>query len=377
MHRGVGFAVSTSSRRCVGSFAQDTADPSNCGTVARNDAVMCTTDGAAGSDGEVDLDVINSDGFRLIVDDQLPQSVTIFWEAWGGSDITVAEVGDISEPAAGGDVDYTVTGFVSGATDQVVMLAGVQSVAAVNTAEAEASGMYIGYATGASGENIIVGGNADDSSATMDTDGWALAGECVGMVAKAGAATVEARASLTQFGTDNFRLNWAARNVTSRRSIFLAIKGGGWRVGETTIEMQTLNATTTISGLPFAPIGMSLISRGKAEQASNVTTGDDHMGWGCGSSTSSRRSMSVEDENAAAACEIDLAIEYDGALCRVGNNGTINSVVDIDAMNSDGFRLIVDLAGGVTATWIGYLAFGDAPLASLSASGWYGTMAGW
>ena len=42
LQRGGGFAVDTSNRRCVGSFSQDTAATSNCGTVARNDSLACT-----------------------------------------------------------------------------------------------------------------------------------------------------------------------------------------------------------------------------------------------------------------------------------------------------------------------------------------------
>jgi hypothetical protein len=244
----------------------------------------------------------------------------------------------------------------------------VQSIAAVNTAEAEASGMYVGYATGANGQNIVVGGNADDASASMDTDGFALSGQCVGQIAKAGAATVEARASFVQFGTDNFRLNWAARAVTSRRSIFLAIKGGGWRVGETTIDSTGLNNTTTVSGLPFTPKGLHAISRGPSEDASNVAVAHDRFSMGCGSSTSSRRGQCSLDINATASsvCEIVLAIEYDALLPYVNTSGALESLIDIDAMNSDGFRLIMDDADatGSTTRWIGYLAFGDAPAAA-------------
>lgn len=365
LQRGVGFASGTASRRCVGSFSQDTAATSNCGTVARNDAVVCTTDGAGGSDGEVDLNAINSDGFQLIVDDALPQNLTIFWEAWGGSDISDVTVGDISEPAATGDQDYTATGFVAGATDQVVMLAGVQSVAAVNTAEAGDSGFYVSYVTGTGTGQVVISGNSDDASATMDTDGYAISGECVAMIPRAGGATVQARASFTQFGTDNFRLNWASRGETGRKSVYMAIKGGGWQVGETTINVQTVNNTTTVSGIAFAPKGISLISRGPAEDTSNVSDQQDRFSWGCGSSTSSRRGMTSWDLNATASstCEIGLAIEYDSVLPFLENTFVITSLLDINAMNSDGFQLIVDDADatGATDRWIGYLAFGDAP----------------
>src|SRR5262245_13388011 len=139
--RGMGFATGTAARRCVGSFSQDTAATSNCDTIARNDAIAVTTDGAGATNGLLDLSDVNSNGFTFIVDDQGVQDITVMWEAWGGADISVAAVGDISTPAAGGNQNSTVTGFVAGATDdQVVFFAGVQSTAALNTGFAEASG---------------------------------------------------------------------------------------------------------------------------------------------------------------------------------------------------------------------------------------------
>ena len=357
--RGVGFAVSTSSRRSVGSFSQDTPTAANCGTVACSDCVVVTTDGAGALDGMLDINAINSDGFQLIVDDMTPANLTIFWEAWGGPDITVAVVGDIAEPAATGDQDYAVTGFRSGATNQVVMLAGVQSVAAVNTAEAGDSGMYIGYTTGPNGQNIVLIGNSDDASGTMDTDGYARGDECLGMIVIAGGTGVNARAALTRFNDDGFRLNWAARATTNRRSIFMALKGGEWRAGDYTIDGNTGSATATVSGLTFTPLGVSLIGRMATESASNSAGANDRMGWGCGSSTSSRRSMGVLDEDATIVAEIDTTIQYDQVLCFPSTAGALLSAYDISQMNSDGFQIIVDVAGGVASEWQGYLTFGN------------------
>jgi hypothetical protein len=311
----------------------------------------------------VDIDLINSDGFRLIVDDQLAQSITIFWEAWGGGSITSVTIGDIAEPAGTGNQDYSATGFVAGATDQVVMFAGVQSTAAVNTAASTDSGLMIGYATGTGNENILIIGNSDDASMAMDTDRYAIAGECLGMIVVAGGTAVDARASLTQFGTDNFRLNWAARALTDRRYIYMAIKGGEWRAGETTINVQSLNNTATVANLPFTPIGLSIISHGGAENSSNSASTQDVIMFGCASSALSRRGMIVRDVNATAssACEILLAIEYDEVIVDLDNAGAIAALIDIDAMSSEGFRFIVDDADatGQTAFWIGYLAFGN------------------
>lgn len=355
---GVGFAVSTSSRRAIGGFSQDTADPSNCGTAARNDCIACTTDGAGASDGRLDITAFNSDGFVLTVDDAAPADITVFWEAWGGSEITVAVIGDIAEPGATGDQTYTATGFVAGATDQVVMFAGCQSTAALNTDFAEASSMHIGFATSAA-DQVTVMGSADDASATMDTDGHCFTGQCISMIIAAGAATVNARASLTAFTTDGFTLNWAARATSNRRTVFMALKGGRWKAGSYTIAGNSGGATATVSGLPFTPIGISLLGRMTAEQTATATTAQNRIGLGTGTSTSSRRSMGRLSEDATGASEVDLAIDYEAVLCFPSTSGTLQAAYDINAMNSDGFQIIVDTAGGVASEWQGYLTFGQ------------------
>lgn len=361
--RGVGFATSTSNRRSIGTFAQDTAATSNCGSAARDDCCVCTTDGAGASDGRLDLNAIASDGFTMIVDDVAPANITVFWEAWGGSDISVAVCGDIAEPAAGGNQDYTVTGFTPGTgNDQIVMLAGCQSSAALNTDSAESSGFHVGFAN--TSGNVTVCGTADDASTAMDTDGYCRTGECLSMIALAGAAVTEARATLTAWVADGFRLNWAERNATNRRSVFLAIKGGQWAVGAYTINGNSGGATATVGSLPFAPKGVSLIGRMTAQDASDVATANDRIGMGCGSSTSSRRSMGILDEDATAssACEINTTLQYDQVLCFPSTAGALQSAYDIDLMDADSFRIIVDTAGGVASEWQGYLTFGDAPL---------------
>lgn len=358
--RGVGFAVSASSRRSIGTFAQDTAATSNCGGAARNDCVVCTTDGAGASDGRLDISSIDSDGFTLIVDDVTPANITVFWEAWGGSDIQVAVVGDIAEPAATGTQNYSVTGFTSDGANQVVMLAGCQSTAALNTDSATDSGLHVGFATGTGANQVTVCGNSDDASVTMDTDGYCQDGQCLSMIPIAGGTAV-AYASLSAWGTDQFTLNWGARATTDRRTAFLAIKGGNWTSGSYTINGGTLNATATVSGLPYAPIGLSLVGKMTQEQTANTATNEDMISLGSGSSTTDRRSMGIRDENAtgSSACEINTTIQYDQVLSFPSAAGALLSAYDINAMNSDGFQIIVDVAGGVTSEWQGYLTFGS------------------
>lgn len=357
--RCVGFATGTSARCAAGTLSIDNGGSAFTSMAVRDDCCVLTTNNTV-SDGRLDLNSITSDGFTLIVDDAAPVDLTVFWEAWGGSDITVATVGSFAEPAATGDQDYTVTGFVAGATDQVVMFAGTQNTGAIPVDANDDSGFSVGFATGgADANNIHVMGNSDFGSANMDTDGYCKTGECLSMCTVAG-GNPSARAKLTQFGTDNFRLNWIARAVTGRKIIFMAIKGGNWTAGAYTINGNSGSATATVSGLSYAPIGLSLIGCMTAEDAAGTSHIQDRLGLGSGTSTSSRRGMGVLDEDGTANTEIDATVQYDQVLCFPDAAGGLAAAYDINAMNSDGFQIIVDTAGGVASEWQGYLTFGSA-----------------
>jgi hypothetical protein len=364
--RGVGFAVSTTERRCVGTTSTDASASSNTGSVAGNTEVVITVTDAGAIDGRLDITSFTSTGFVLTVDDVTPANITVFWEAWGGDDITVATVGDIAEPAATGTQNYTVTGFTEDGTDQVVMFAGIQSTAAVGTGLGADSGLQVGFTTNTG--DVVVVGNSDDASATMDTDGFCISGRCLSMIV-IGGGNVNSQATRTAWGTNRFTLNWNVRATTNRRNIFLAIKGGYWSAGSYTIQGNTLNSTATVSNLWFAPLGVSLIGRMTATQTGTTSTANDRIGFGSGSSTTSRQSAGVLDENATGDSEIDLIIQYDSVLSFPSVTGTVQASYDINNINAAGFQIIVDTAGGVANEFQGYLTFGTKRLPRISSIG--------
>ena len=359
--RGVGFAVSAASRRAVGTFSID-----NDGTVITKgyiyagNSVCITVDGAGTVDGRLDISSFDANGFTLIVDDVTPANITVFYEAWGGTDITAAVVGDIAEPAATGTQNYTVTGFTSDGRNQCVMFAGVQSVSALNTGQGQDSGLCVGFATSTSTtNNVVVVGNADDNSSNGDTDGYCIQGECLAQIVIAG-GNPNARAVLSAWGTDLFTLNWTARGTTNRRNIFLAIKGGSWQASSYTIAGNTLNSTTTVSDLPFLPLkGISLIGRMTAQSTAGTATAQDRISFGSGLSTASRNSAGIIDGNNQDPSEIGTIIRYDSVLSFPTSAGAVTTTYDINLFGLNSFQIIVDTAGGVASEFHGYLAFGD------------------
>lgn len=359
--RGVGFASSTTSRASTGTTSLDLSGNSDCGSIFTTTACVITVSAAGTVDGLLDINSFDADGFTLIVDDVVPADITVFWEAWGGDDIRNITIGSIAEPAAIGTQNYTATGFETtpASRDQCVMFAGVQSVNASGTGQAQDSGLSVGFATSTATTNqIVVVGNSDDASATMDTDGYNFTGQCLSMIVIAG-GNPNSRAVLTAFGTDIFTLNWQARTTTNRRNIYMAIKGGEWVAGSTTIAGNTLNSISTIQDFPFNIKGVSLIGAMKVISTANTATAQDRIGFGSGLSIASRNSAAVLDEDATADSEIDLSINYNQVLVYPSVTGTLQTAYDISNLSANSLTLITDVAGGVANEWIGYLIFGD------------------
>lgn len=362
LNRGVSFSTPSFNIRIgVNSFDQDNTASMQCQTAFFQGAAMRAQGGTtAGITARLDISSFDADGFtfKTVVTPATggPQTITIFWEAWGGEDITRVSVNAIAEPAATGNVDYVVTGAAF--TPDVVMFAGCQSTGVINTTARSDSGFCVGFASsGAAADNVVVLGNNDDGSASADTDGYCKTGECLAMITTAG-GNPNARAQLTQFNADGFRLNWIARGVTDRRYISMSIKGGRWQAGSYTINGSSGGATATVSGLTFTPIGMCLIGRMTTEQAAGTSTIQDRIGLGTGTSPSDRKTQGMLSEDATANSEIDLTIQYAQVLAFPSTTGTLQSAYDINSIDTGGFQIIVDTAGGVASEWQGYLTFG-------------------
>jgi hypothetical protein len=360
--RGIGFCSNATTRRAVGTFSADNVADSDCGSVAADDCVCITVTGAGAIDGKLDISSIDVNGFTLIVDDVTPANLTIFYEAWGLDDIQQVTIGDIAEPAATGTQNYTANGFNARGDNQVVMFAGVQSTAALNTGQVNDSGLCVGASTGtATAQNIVVVGNSDDGSATMDTVSYARATECLAMIVVAG-GNPQARAVLSAFNTDQFTLNWTNRGVTNRRYIYMAIKGGGWRVGSYTIR-QDSGRTAAITDLPFILKGISFMGSMKTQSAAGTATVQDRIGLGSASGLLERKAMGVLDENGTASSEIDLAISYDSISSYPSATGTEQARQDLSVFGYNNFTLTVEIdSGGPENEWMGYLAFGATKL---------------
>ena len=358
----VGIATSTSDRRCMGFIDVDAAAAADTDAHYRDDAVLATTDGAGAITGLLDLNTITSDGFTLVVDDQGAVDLRVFWEAWGGSDILNATTGELIEPAVTGNQDYVVTGSFQ---PSVLFLVGTQLTAAPPTQAVQSAALSYGAATGATAQFVVMT-HSDEGAATMDTDGYMRGDEILAMPAGAG-GNPTARATFVQFNADGFQLNWIAR-ASTRRFMYLAVQGGQWSVSTATIDVTAVNNTQTIAGLAFTPIGGVMAGRGRLQQTAGTSDAAGVLVLGSWVSATDRRSQGYRTDNGTGNAEVNLTISYDEILAVPSSAGGTIHELDLDAITSDGFRVIVDTAdaGGSTATLFGYVTFGDLRTAEIS-----------
>jgi hypothetical protein len=352
----LGFGASTTDRRCVSVQDTDAAGAADTSSNHRNDAIAAILSATA-LDGRLDLNSITSDGFTLIVDDQSTrQNLSVFWFAWGGSDITAVETLDIAEPAATGLVNYGTF------APDVVFFAGC-AANVVNGYRDESPSICFGAATGLEGGSItqwVFSANSDFGSTTMDTDRYGYTGDCAALIALAGAANLDCRAQF--FGRNMafnwFSLNWAKVNATAaRRFIALSMQGGQWAVD----SILSDSATVTVSGLAFQPQGAIWSTHGTIAQAADTTTTQGALCIGGFSSTTDRRGMGYLTEDATANAEVDLAIDYDQVLVYPSNAGGVDTALDVGAINSDGFTVVRD--AGTTNMLVGFVTWADAAAA--------------
>lgn len=340
----------------------NTAQPSaNTTTMAYDDAVICGGTPAGGRNAALDIDDINADGFRFRVDDAIPTNpFRVHWQAFGGN--IVVTLLDMPEPAATGTQDYSVPGFEASpaADDQALIIFGVQQSAALNTVEAVDGGFCFG-ATTSPVVNVVAACNTDDNSGIADTDGYARTGQCIAMMT-IGGGNPDALAHLDSWLSGGFRLNWTARAVTDRRYFCVAIKGERWRAGSCLIDCTTLNATQQITGIVFQPIGLNLFTRFANEDAASTSTPECRLSLGCGSSTASRRAQGFIDIDGADPTSLAQGA-LNSAIAVLPGAAANEIVIDLDNIDHDSFRLIVDQenAGGPVNGWVGYLTFGSAP----------------
>lgn len=349
--RGMGFASSPTQRGVVSGISNDGVSPT--GTAARITNAVCVSVqlNTALVDGELDLTSFDADGFTLDVTNQFGTSYRISYLAIGGTDN--AEVGLFTLPVATGNQDTVLAGAFQ--PDALLLLSSGSATAPPATGVD--SRFMLGMATSASNQGVVTGGS-NDGVATTDTKAYSLSGECCSLF-NASLTAIATRGQFVQFNSNGFRINFVEVSGVASQTFYLALRGGGsYLVGNLLTQTDTVTPITE-SGFGFEPVGALLASANRAESIADTPTDHDSFSVGAFSDASTRGAQAVFDEDAVGTSDIGSALEFDEVYANLDAASTIQGLMDIQSVGSDGFTCIMDDADP-SPSFVLYLAMGNA-----------------
>ena len=360
IHRGFGFADSSSSRGAVASVSTDAAAAMQEDHSYREDAcVISISAGAAGADdGLLDFVSMDADGFTVTVDDQFPADMTIHYAAFGGDDLTVMAAQFVTCPAATGNQDVTATGFTATDDDQVCIFLQSPTANAAPTNGTD-SRMGIGAVAGVAGANNAVWtGGGNDGNANAQTCSACRAGQALVMLdGNTSAINSQATAS---FITDAVRINWT-QVISNRRVIALPMKGGKWTVGDFTTSTSN-GGTVSESGFGYRPHAAIFVSACKAATAAGAVSDDDELSIGAADGVSNQVVCGTQNDDGVADAVCSTSIQYGSCYTNMNNANATEGDASVQSFDADGFTIVMN-DGDPNAAFVWYVALGNAPSA--------------
>lgn len=343
-----GVALSATERACVATQTVNDAATMATDHIERTDACVATITHAASAavDGLADLQSMDADGFTLVIDQQFSTAERVVWWALGGAGITDAALVSFTEPGSTGNQGVTGAGFQPDA----VILFGCDSTAA-NTLAGDSQLMVgIGVAPGGTVAQAVVAGKDDDARGDSVTGHYTradtiLAGfEATGPLSAA--VAVDARASLASLDADGFTLTWAEQTARARRYWALAIKGGTWHVGSTTLPNGlAVGGTHAATGVPFTASSGFLLGANDVESTVDTETRNDVVSVGFFAGTASQASVGVGSYDGSASANCRVTIAYDAAHWLPRGFAGYSHRFAVTAISSSGYTLTHESGG--------------------------------
>jgi hypothetical protein len=214
---------------------------------------------------------------------------------------------------------------------------------------------------GASRENLV----------NMDTGGYCTATECLAIVLGDASFTVATRGAFSAMLSTGFRINWTAVDGTQPYVLYIALKGGSYRVGNFNTRTDG-NDIQIATGLPFTPKGGLFFSANRAADTPGTATAEHRISIGAFDSATSRIAHCYWDQDGTAESAGRQALETDGIYANVDATPAVQGVGDVKTVESDGLVGVMDTPD-VSANFVGFILFGNA---SAGATGSWGPLLG-
>lgn len=341
-----GMAITGPLQSCLVASDDDGNANDQCNSALYSDRVAIFLSPTGTDQGSLEFMQFLPTGFRLRVKTQFLAQRTIQWVAVACQG-AVLEMGDITCPAAPGNVVTVTT-----TEPQALIVFG-----SMNMGPANGLRVCIGLSAGPT-QQCVVAATSRQGAATGSADYY---GNNLDVFAYGQAGAMNGRAQVQAFGALSFTLNWISTPGASVHGRYLVIGGGGSDAyGGEFLSVMDVVTHRTLSGMPFRPALMMLVSAGHVETAGGaLTAGTYHLnlGFALDDLLGGVLNQGIETSNTDAAdpTQTESMAENTDSFMYGTKGAGIIALGKVDAILNDGFTFIMDNAD-TAQNWIGFLA---------------------
>jgi len=337
---GYGFVKDDADRGCI-AYSYDDGNAEEVGRSGiRNDAALCSLDTSTGFDGLLDVSAVASwpsDGFQLVVDDQMPASFRVTYLAGGGADFTNVDIGTFNFQNAL-DVQITAPNF----QPSVVFFLS-NNLTSINSNSSTTRSTIIGVDIDSTQQALC--GNAHTATAGQLSESryYCLDGsEAFGTFHSTAVSPIN-RAAFDTMISQGFQYD-QIEYTSAVAVVYLAIKGGSWAQGSVLTQTDT-TTDITVTGLGHQPKGLLFLTAANVESTADTTTAPNNVGMGVATGASEEFAQSVYAQTNVDNMRSSTAVEHDaiyinqGALTSDSAPGSVEGLMDIQSIEANGFTL--------------------------------------
>lgn len=344
----VGWAASSSARAAVSNSADDAgvAGTTTARRAARTGKCLVIMNGAGTVQSEADFVSMDSDGFTVNWTTADATARQVNYLALGGTDITNVATGVFSSPASNSSLGVTGVGF----KPDFVLLGSILSSTSPDNATGQAA-ITLG-AAGGGGQGLV----SEQLSQNPNSPAFRYQRSSKIMAQVQSAGTVQLEADFTSFDTDGFTLNYTTTSGDSQKVVYLAIKGGNYKVGA--FNQATSTGNQAVTGTGFTPSALMLMTYGEASSAS--VQNHYRLSVGMATGTSARSSVFAGATNNTTVVTVDDSVLSSTRVIQaITEPSTVNADADFVSFDSNGFT-INNTTADATSRQILYMAMGPA-----------------
>jgi hypothetical protein len=290
-----GVGISPSSRRAISAYCNQSSDPSVCKSRNNNALALLVVQGSTPTIvGTFDFTSQDADGFTLKVGTQFSASITVFYLALGGTDITNVGLATVSQPATNIDFSDTTLGFKP---DFLMIFSTIATSDNSNTGNAV---MCIGFTDGTNASLTAI--NSSDGAATSATGTYIRAAASqleIYSNGSTGTGSPTQRSSFKSFDTNGFTLTSVETTASATLIYALGIKGGRWHAGSYATVTPAGNFSAT--DMTFTPTGLFVVGpKGSAQSTSDTAAANAKLSLGAADGTTQGTAAAAGNNGVAA-----------------------------------------------------------------------------